>query len=146
MEDVKGATSMTWEELEDCGELDRRLQKIAQQPSKFQSQSCQSITLAARPKDGSRNTSTPPVRILKRQPNSDPCLAATEARVAQARPIRTLEEREAAYAEARLRILGPAASTETNANAVNLNNLRRSPNTSTESRTTQVTNGAGGRS
>jgi len=32
---------------------------------------------------------------------------------AQSQPIRTLEEREAAYAEARLRILGSAAESDT---------------------------------
>lgn len=55
-----------------------------------------------------KNTSTfQPIKILKRQPNSDPCLVEAPSRLAPNR-IKTLEEREAAYAEARLRILGPS--------------------------------------
>lgn len=59
-----------------------------------------------------------PIKILKRQPNSDPCLTGAPARAAPSRQIKTLEEREAAYAEARLRILGPSAHNgcETNTN------------------------------
>lgn len=53
-----------------------------------------------------------PIKILKRQPNSDPCLTQAPARAAPSRHIKTLEEREAAYAEARLRILGPSTRTE----------------------------------
>lgn len=50
-----------------------------------------------------------PIKILKRQPNSDPCLTDAPTRAAPGRHTKTLEEREAAYAEARLRILGPSA-------------------------------------
>lgn len=52
-----------------------------------------------------------PIKILKRQPNSDPCLVEAPNRLGTGpNPrIKTLEEREAAYAEARLRILGPSS-------------------------------------
>ena len=42
-------------------------------------------------------------------------------RSASSKPVRTLEEREAAYAEARLRILGSAASPEENNHDSNAN-------------------------
>lgn len=53
-----------------------------------------------------------PIKILKRQQNSDPCLVDTPACAAPNPRVKTLEEREAAYAEARLRILGPVSREE----------------------------------
>lgn len=71
-----------------------------------------------------RNTgSLQPIRILKRQPNSDPCLVTAPSRATTPhRQIKTLEEREAAYAEARLRILGPTGRTAAGCDAAALPN------------------------
>jgi hypothetical protein len=77
--------------------------------------------------DSSRTQYQPQLRILKR-PSAEKspqrhlnnfkltliiyCNACSQERSGPARPIKTLEEREAAYAEARLRILGPQANNE----------------------------------
>lgn len=125
---MKGATTMTWEELEDCGELDRRLQRIVHRPTKYQTQSCQSVSILSRPEDASRNASTQPVKILKRQPVSDPCLASSDNQCgAQSQPVRTLEERKAAYAAARLRILGSAAESNTPTTTTTTRTSKKSP-------------------
>jgi len=42
--------------------------------------SCQSVSILSRPKDTSQNAFSQPVRILKRQPVSDPCLVASISR------------------------------------------------------------------
>lgn len=42
------------------------------------------------------------------------CVWSSQENKAPVRPIKTLEEREAAYAEARLRILGPESATDSN--------------------------------
>lgn len=52
----------------------------------------------------------PKVTILKR-PDSSPALSST-SQIASKPQIKTLEQREKEYAEARLRILGSAASDE----------------------------------
>jgi hypothetical protein len=70
--------------------------------------SCQSIsTTKSKEQDSKNMNSFQPIKILKRQPNSEPCLTAMANSANPPKPIKTLEEREAAYAEARLRILGP---------------------------------------
>lgn len=51
------------------------------------------------------SNSNQPIKILKRQPNAN-TTGDGNSRVATQKPLKTFEEREAAYAEARRRILG----------------------------------------
>jgi len=104
----------SWEDLENGEELDKKLEKLVQ-PIKAEQTKEKSVVMPKLQEDtAGRTPYQSTVRILKRESNnltnnsslSDPRLSAVKP------PIRTLEEREAAYAEARLRILGSAFSPE----------------------------------
>ncbi|KAK7094051.1 hypothetical protein V1264_007724 [Littorina saxatilis] len=97
----------SWEDQVDSGILDERLKQI----------SVSNSTDAARAQpvmmqeDTGRTEYKPQLRILRREPNSNS--VGNSPRVATAKkPMKTLEQREAEYAEARMRIFGEAAEQE----------------------------------
>lgn len=102
----------TWEELEDSGELDKQIQKLTVKPS--EQESLRQDGSSPVQEEGDRSAYQPQVRILKRQTKSNGNTSQQAvARQAPAKPTKTLAEREAAYAEARMRILGaPSADIE----------------------------------
>ncbi|XP_059478260.1 SUZ domain-containing protein 1-like [Neocloeon triangulifer] len=108
-----------WEELEDSGELDKKLKIM--QPRRDQ-QSNQSNGAVVIIQDESLRSmlgpQEPTVKILKRPTKT------SDSQVTPDQPVRrhkTLQEREQEYAEARLRILGSACS-PLEANNSNSNN------------------------
>ncbi|KAI0228803.1 SUZ domain-containing protein 1 [Lamellibrachia satsuma] len=97
-----------WEDVEES-ELEKRLKNIAP--------STQAEPVGTGPvrltEDTTRTVYQPQVKILKRNPDGLPGagdMAAASSRAAACKPLKTLQEREAAYAEARLRIMGSADS------------------------------------
>ncbi|KAK2163361.1 hypothetical protein LSH36_81g06046 [Paralvinella palmiformis] len=102
----------TWEDLEDSGELDKQIQKLTVKPS--DQEVLRQDGNSSVQEESDRLSYQPQVRILKRQPKpNDGTSQQATARLASARPTKTLAEREAAYAEARMRILGaPSADNE----------------------------------
>jgi hypothetical protein len=106
----------SWEELEDSGELDRKFEKLVLQSTEVTEETRRSpITITTIPvlqeECGGRTAYQPTVRILKRDRTAEATNAANNV-VIRTKPTRTLQEREAAYAEARLRILGSAVSND----------------------------------
>jgi len=104
----------TWEDLEDSGELDKKLEQLVVQTSETTSEPTSvlqnDIPAPCLLEDcPGRTTYQPTVRILKRD-SSAPTINNSVA--VPSKPTRTLQEREAAYAEARLRILGSAAGSD----------------------------------
>lgn len=130
----------SWEDLEDNGELDKQLQNLVPSQSSTSNNSSSSNKESSKQSDGvvspvatlqedsdGRTAYKPSVRILKREPNaSGHNNPSPSVRPQQNKPIRTLEEREAAYAEARLRILGSAESSQDS----ELNNGETNPSSS----------------
>ena len=90
----------SWEELEDTSVLDKKLKEI-----KISSTEERRLHSQAMVTDSSDRTQyQPQVKILKRQTESS---AVSSDQRSNKQPTKTLEQREAEYAEARLRILGP---------------------------------------
>lgn len=119
----------SWEEQVDSGVLDERFKKIAvSSPVEDRSPSSTTPPILMREETG-RTEYRPQVRILKRDPN--PASADTPGNSLRAtkvnKPMKTLEQREAEYAEARLRIFGAAVS-EADLNSSN-NSSDSSPGT-----------------
>ncbi|KAL8572653.1 hypothetical protein ACOMHN_016503 [Nucella lapillus] len=111
MAEVCGDVLDNWEDQVDSGVLDERLKKI--------SVSCADTEERPQPvlmqEYTGRTEYKPQVRILKREPNTHSHAAPgnTARNVAKAnKPMKTLEQREAEYAEARMRIFGAAESSE----------------------------------
>ncbi|KAK6176202.1 hypothetical protein SNE40_014530 [Patella caerulea] len=114
-EDGEGFDS--WEEQEDSGMLDKRIGELKIETS------------ATIDKDGSnmlvkeistRTEYTPQVRILKRDHAAQTQNVSNKVQSQASKPSKTLEEREAEYAEARQRIFGdeaPPLEEDTNSEA-----------------------------
>ncbi|XP_041378223.1 SUZ domain-containing protein 1-like [Gigantopelta aegis] len=102
----------SWEDQEDSGALDKRLNDIQVTPEK-----CDILftTQSDLREDSGRTEYTPQVRILKREPvsakvNHPSHKARTSINSSQSHLHgKSLEQREAEYAEARLRIFGTTA-------------------------------------
>ncbi|CAE1313192.1 unnamed protein product [Acanthosepion pharaonis] len=97
-----------WEQLDDKTVFDKKLQEIN---DNLKSKSPNSNRLSGSlQEDTQRTPYQPQVKILKRQPgtgaNTD--RIGNSANISINRPVKTLEQREAEYAEARLRIMGCA--------------------------------------
>lgn len=112
----------SWEEMEDSGALDKKLKKMKPKtpPEETEIKSPTAInainTVIIQSEDGLRTQYVPPeptVKILKRPArsmnrNGDGLQFNGDSKPRQ--PIKTLQQREQEYAEARLRILGEARS------------------------------------
>ncbi|XP_060588670.1 SUZ domain-containing protein 1-like [Ruditapes philippinarum] len=93
----------SWEELDDKEVLDKRLQDIKiTQPEKNGTDD----GVSQMKEEGSRTQYTPQVRILKRSTDDNAESAKNNKSKVQVQPQKTLQQREAEYKEARLRILG----------------------------------------
>lgn len=101
----------SWEDMEDSGELDKRLEleKKAQEDKSSSSSSGSNIGMIFS-EDSHRTAYQPQLRILKRQTGSGDQSVGNNQDGNPKNKSKTLAEREAAYAEARLRILGSATS------------------------------------
>lgn len=101
-----------WEDMEDSGELDKRLEM----EKKLQVEKCANqigVSAAgggAITEDSQRTAYQPQLRILKRQTGSETQTSGNSTDANAKNKSKTLAEREAEYAEARLRILGSATS------------------------------------
>lgn len=92
----------SWEELEDTSVLDKKLKEMKTEDKKPN-------PVQAMVTDSSERTQyQPQVKILKRQ--TETSNNTTDQR--SQKPTKSLEQREAEYAEARLRILGPSYQTD----------------------------------
>ncbi|PIK39757.1 putative SUZ domain-containing protein 1-like isoform X1 [Apostichopus japonicus] len=94
-----------WEDMADSGELDKRLEmekKLQDEKGLFQHRN--------HDEDSQRTAYQPQLRILKRQSGSGAQSQANSSDGNSKNKSKTLAEREAEYAEARLRILGSATS------------------------------------
>ncbi|CAB3372844.1 Hypothetical predicted protein [Cloeon dipterum] len=98
----------SWEELEDSGELDKKLNIIQSKKEEKSKKSNEAVVII---QDESLRSmlspQEPTVKILKRPTKTN------DNQVTPDQPVRrhkTLQEREQEYAEARLRILGSACS------------------------------------
>ncbi|XP_062614640.1 SUZ domain-containing protein 1-like [Saccostrea cucullata] len=113
-EDANGEVLDCWEEFEDTGDLDKKLEEMKLKESK------KLASEAVVVEDGNRTQYAPQVRILKRK--SDANSTANQGTRANNKPTKTLEQREAEYAEARRRILGSTSSTEVKEEVTMTNN------------------------
>ncbi|KAL3862342.1 hypothetical protein ACJMK2_008317 [Sinanodonta woodiana] len=98
-----GGVLDSWEELENNDVLDKKLESLKISTPQIQtvgSDGGQTILQ----EEGCRTQYQPQVRILKREDNSKP--QHTIRGKANSKPVKSLEQREAEYAEARKRILG----------------------------------------
>ncbi|XP_025082579.1 SUZ domain-containing protein 1-like isoform X2 [Pomacea canaliculata] len=97
----------SWEDQVDSGVLDERLKKISISQVK-ETKSSTACTAIMVKEDTGRTEYKPQVRILKREPNTAANgVPGNSTRALKAnKPMKTLEQREAEYAEARLRIFG----------------------------------------
>lgn len=68
--------------------------------------------------DTHRTRYQPQVRILKRPTGGTSSLSGSETAKDLAQPVKTLQQREAEYAEARLRIMGASSKEETLQNSI----------------------------
>ncbi|KAL5014336.1 hypothetical protein ScPMuIL_008606 [Solemya velum] len=93
----------SWEELEDTEVLDKKLKEMKIEEGRRLGNS-NFVVL----EDSHRSQYRPQVRILKREPNSSQCENNVGSKGQQ--PSKTLKQREAEYAQARLRIMGSAYS------------------------------------
>ncbi|XP_014250260.1 SUZ domain-containing protein 1 isoform X1 [Cimex lectularius] len=113
MADKDIETYDTWEELEDSGQLDKQIEKIritSVQNGISSNNSSPSVIILS---DDLRAKLLPPepaVKILQR-PNVNGC-KYVNGDTKPKQPLKTLQQREMEYAEARLRILGEARSPE----------------------------------
>ncbi|XP_067099768.1 SUZ RNA-binding domain-containing-like isoform X1 [Osmerus mordax] len=119
MEDDDVAES--WEEAADSGEIERRLEaklKISQNAKK---PACSSpLRTAIVIQDDSLPAAPPPqIRILKR-PTSNGSAGSSTSSTRPSQHMKSLAQREAEYAEARLRILGSSSSEETQQDKTNI--------------------------
>lgn len=90
----------SWEELEDTSVLDKKLKEIEISSLEVNKPFPSQVMVT----DSSERTLyQPQVKILKRQTDSPTTFNDQRSN----KPTKTLEQREAEYAEARLRILGP---------------------------------------
>ncbi|XP_064642735.1 SUZ domain-containing protein 1-like [Lineus longissimus] len=96
-----------WEDLEDTGELDKRLEELRSTADKDETNR---RTSGSGPvvEDSTRTQYQPQVKILKRQVNENGYQGAENRKV----QVKSLEERQAEYAKARERILGPEYGSE----------------------------------
>ncbi|XP_073970626.1 SUZ RNA-binding domain-containing isoform X2 [Rhodnius prolixus] len=113
-----GNTYDNWEELEDSGELDKQIEKIQLNNTPLQN----GVTnLCPKPRsviilsDDLRAKLLPPepaVKILQRPNQNGFRNGLMNCETKPKQPLKTLQQREMEYAEARLRILGEARSPE----------------------------------
>ncbi|XP_038078321.1 SUZ domain-containing protein 1-like [Patiria miniata] len=111
----------SWEEMEDSGALDERLEKQLkshQMAGDRDRQSAQAPIMLQ--EDSTRTAYQPQLKILKRQPGSDTNGDLDRESKQTMGKTKSLAEREAAYAEARKRIMGSAASQEDSRQGVSL--------------------------
>nr|XP_022342135.1 SUZ domain-containing protein 1-like [Crassostrea virginica]XP_022342136.1 SUZ domain-containing protein 1-like [Crassostrea virginica] len=113
-EEANGEVLDSWEEFEDTKDLDKKLQEMKLKDTKKISSDAVVV------EDGNRTQYTPQVRILKRK--SDAQSATAQGTRSSNKPTKTLEQREAEYAEARRRILGSTSSTEVKEEEIITNN------------------------
>ncbi|CAL1280359.1 unnamed protein product [Larinioides sclopetarius] len=125
-QDVADDVCDSWEEMIENGVLEKKLEELqlrAPRTSASEDQSSESpLYPQMKLEDNSRTPYMPQVKILKR-PNDAKTVVMPEKSPSRL-PGKTLKQREAEYAEARLRILGSAHSEEeqssSNSNSVHL--------------------------
>ncbi|XP_071538375.1 SUZ RNA-binding domain-containing-like isoform X2 [Panulirus ornatus] len=106
-----------WEDIdENSAVLEERLEKLALRNSQtIQTDSTMHSSHVVTCEDNSRTPYTPqePKIMILRRPQAKPDLSPNGMiSIKQKQPVKTLEQRQQEYAEARLRILGDAGSTE----------------------------------
>lgn len=106
----------SWEELEDSGELDKQIEKIQLSQMSIQNgmSNLKPGPLILSPED-IRLKCMPPepsVKILQRPNHNGLRNGLINGETKPKQPVKTLQQREQEYAEARLRILGEARSPE----------------------------------
>ncbi|XP_071145766.1 SUZ RNA-binding domain-containing-like [Mytilus edulis] len=98
--DLVGDVLDSWEELEDNTVLDKKLKEIKTSADEKKSFPAQGMVTDS----SDRTQYQPQVKIMKRPTDTPSTNNDKRSNI----PTKTLEQREAEYAEARLRILGPA--------------------------------------
>ncbi|GFY59354.1 SUZ domain-containing protein [Trichonephila inaurata madagascariensis] len=111
-QDVSDDVCDSWEDMIENGILEKKLEELQIRAPKNSASEDQSSETALYPQmkleDSSRTPYIPQVKILKR-PNDAKTVVVSEKSPSR-QPAKTLQQREAEYAEARLRILGSASS------------------------------------
>ncbi|KAK9501754.1 hypothetical protein O3M35_012425 [Rhynocoris fuscipes] len=113
-----GNTYDNWEELEDSGELDKQIEKIHLNNTPLpngESKLCpneRSVIILSEDLRAKLLPPEPAVKILQRPNQNGFRNGLTNGEVKPKQPVKTLQQREMEYAEARLRILGEARSPE----------------------------------
>ncbi|XP_054713274.1 SUZ domain-containing protein 1-like [Uloborus diversus] len=115
-QDVADDVCDSWEDMIENGVLDKKLEELQMKSPKTNSSSENHTSDTAlysqmRLEDNSRTPYVPQVKILKR-PNDAKTVGVVNDKSPSRQPVKTLKQREAEYAEARLRILGSAHSEE----------------------------------
>ncbi|XP_035216299.1 SUZ domain-containing protein 1-like isoform X1 [Stegodyphus dumicola] len=124
-QDVADDVCDSWEDMIENGILEKKLEELQMKSPKVNSSfENQSIEPTFYPQmqleDSSRTPYIPQVKILKR-PNDAKTIGVISDKSPSRQPVKTLKQREAEYAEARLRILGSAHSEEEEQNVSSLN-------------------------
>ncbi|GIX68825.1 SUZ domain-containing protein 1 [Caerostris darwini] len=112
-QDVTDDVCDSWEDMIENGVLEKKIEELqfkAPKNSASEDQSSETLYPQMKLEDNSRTPYMPQVKILKR-PNDAKTVVVSEKSPSR-HPAKTLKQREAEYAEARLRILGSAHSEE----------------------------------
>ncbi|BES96463.1 SUZ RNA Hypothetical protein domain containing 1 [Nesidiocoris tenuis] len=105
----------TWEQLADSGELDRRLEKmkvVSAARNGMSSNHSPPVMILSEELRSKFMPPEPSVKILQRPTQNQNGCRCPNGETKPKAPIKTLQQREMEYAEARLRILGEARSPE----------------------------------
>ncbi|XP_015922233.1 SUZ RNA-binding domain-containing [Parasteatoda tepidariorum] len=123
-QDVADDVCDSWEDMIENGILDKKLEELHLKAPKINNSVLDSNTSEYSQmrleEENSRTPYVPQVKILKRPTNDAKSSRVVVEKSPSRQPLKTLKQREAEYAEARLRILGSASSEEepSNPNAV----------------------------
>ncbi|XP_022090299.1 SUZ domain-containing protein 1-like [Acanthaster planci] len=102
----------SWEEMEDSGVLDERLEKQLKSNQMMADRDRQSQAPIMLQEDSIRTAYQPQLKILRRPTGSDGSEDLGKESKQAVAQTKSLAEREAAYAAARRRIMGSAANSE----------------------------------
>lgn len=131
-QDVADDVCDSWEDMIENGILEKKLEELQMKTPKINSsenEGSETLYPQMRLEDNSRTQYIPQVKILKR-PNDAKTVGVVSDRSPSRQPVKTLMQRKAEYAEARLRILGSAHSEEedqapSNASPVSVTTLEK---------------------
>ncbi|XP_065842329.1 SUZ RNA-binding domain-containing-like isoform X2 [Oscarella lobularis] len=123
----------SWEDAADTGELEKRMEERENELAKCLANDEKQEFVWDETLQSTPNVHQ--IRLLKRSDNPDQAKSSLQADQEQKRPTKSLEEREAEYAEARARIMGPSASQPTTKGLYKPNAISKAKQSSSSSNT-----------